>query len=557
MRKLLFISILTAHYLLGESAKAEEFSFVVIPDTQSYTISAKNMFHMNEQMKWIKDNKSKENIVFISHVGDLIENYPNDFDNFIDKVTRKLRINNFCTSNIFSSSNKIKTRWERASNSLDILEKPSVKIPYSIIPGNHDYDCATLNYNIKGVGLKSFKKYFGKDRYVGKNWFLGSDKSNINMGQKFTANGKKYIHIGLEFLASDKAIEYAQNLIIANPRIPIIISTHYYLNRESCDECWGFGDNNYSTGTNSPKQLYEKLIEPNPQIFLVFSGHVNGERFNVSKTSMGNTVNQIKASYQSDPQGGNGWLKILKFKPSESKLSVKTFSPTFNLKDNKGVDRSKDSKVNLTIDLDINKIHNYLESHKVLHFRNGQSTLAGSNYDETIDKTISRENKLLKKIEDLTNGKGNVLIGGKGNKRQGLLKFKNIIGFSTNQVKPNTKIKKAILTLTSEGIDRKKGVISVHQMKKAWDHNTSWQDINDGDEIGIVTSIVPPFNIKGTNSGTRSFDVTDSVQSWLDGSSNQGWLFNAKNNSFANFRSSKWKGISERPMLTIIYNDNI
>ena len=27
--------------------------------------------------------------------------------------------------------------------------------------------------------------------------------------------------------------------------------------------------------------------------------------------------------------------------------------------------------------------------------------------------------------------------------------------------------------------------------------------------------------------------------------------------SFANFRSSKWKGISERPMLTVIYNDKI
>ena len=94
-------------------------------------------------------------------------------------------------------------------------------------------------------------------------------------------------------------------------------------------------------------------------------------------------------------------------------------------------------------------------------------------------------------------------------------------------------------------------------MTKAWDHNTSWKDINDGDEIDIEASVVPPFNIKGNINGTRSFDVTESVQSWVDGSSNHGWLFSAKNKSFANFRSSKWKGISERPMLTVIYNDKI
>ena len=73
---------------------SEIFEFEIIGD-ENYSIS---------QVSSI-DSASEENIVFISHVGDLIANRPNDLDYFLSRVTRKLRINNFCTSNIFSSSN--------------------------------------------------------------------------------------------------------------------------------------------------------------------------------------------------------------------------------------------------------------------------------------------------------------------------------------------------------------------------------------------------------------------------------------------------------------------
>ena len=140
-----------------------------------------------------------------------------------------------------------------------------------------------------------------------------------------------------------------------------------------------------------------------------------------------------------------------------------------------------------------------------------------------------------------------------GKYKQGLLKFKNIIGYKKGQIVPNTKIKKAILTLTSEGRKMGKNSIEMYQMYKDWEEDTTWDDLNNGIQLGSEASVISVLNIDALTKGTRSYDVTETVQNWVNGSNNYGWVFIAKNNGFWNFRSSKWKGLVERPMLTIIY----
>ena len=49
-----------------------------------------------------------------------------------------------------------------------------------------------------------------------------------------------------------------------------------------------------------------------------------------SDTYNGNTVHTLLADYQDEANGGNGWLRILKFSSNERYIQVKTYSPTLN-----------------------------------------------------------------------------------------------------------------------------------------------------------------------------------------------------------------------------------
>jgi len=61
----------------------------------------------------------------------------------------------------------------------------------------------------------------------------------------------------------------------------------------------------------------------------LLSGHIHGEGRR-SDTYNGSTVNTILSDYQDYPNGGNGFLRIMQFRPSENILSIKTYSPTIN-----------------------------------------------------------------------------------------------------------------------------------------------------------------------------------------------------------------------------------
>ena len=124
---------------IQEESKIEKFTIVVIPDTQKYTVSEENMFYFEKQIEWIKNNYLNENIVFISHVGDIVE-YP--YKGKISRLVKKLNLDFICASEIWkltSKSNKV--RWNRAYSQIQKLNNITHKVPISSVPGNHDYSC--------------------------------------------------------------------------------------------------------------------------------------------------------------------------------------------------------------------------------------------------------------------------------------------------------------------------------------------------------------------------------------------------------------------------------
>ena len=80
----------------------------------------------------------------------------------------------------------------------------------------------------------------------------------------------------------------------------------------------------------SAQAVWQQLISPNCNVFMVVNGHYHGEGRRTDLNSCGQPVFQLNSDYQDDPNGGDGWLRYYTFKPSENKIYAYTFSPTRN-----------------------------------------------------------------------------------------------------------------------------------------------------------------------------------------------------------------------------------
>jgi len=269
------------------------FTLVALPDTQCYSGGKYNydwcgaggipdMFY--SQTQWIADNRATQNIVFVTHLGDAT----NDGDNN-------------------------EAEWEVADTAMSYLEDPHTTglpwgVPYGIMPGNHDQ---TLD-----VGTTVFyNEYFGSARFSGRGYYGGHYGSNNNNNYEFfSAGGMDCIIIHLEYSPTDGAITWANNLLKMYSNRRAIVSSHAILypgNPADFD----------SAGT----RIYNGL-KNNPNLFLMLCGHEvgTGQR---TDTYLGNTIYSLMSNYQWGDDGGDGYLRLMKFVPSLNQIQVKTYSP--------------------------------------------------------------------------------------------------------------------------------------------------------------------------------------------------------------------------------------
>ena len=260
----------------AENLSNENFTIVVLPDTQYY--SERYPWIFDNQTQWIVENSERLNIVFVSHVGDLVEHWGDT------------------------------TEWENANNSMSKLDE---NVPWGVLPGNHDGFYGNLtNYN----------KYFGYDRFSDKSWYGGAYQDNsINSYQLFSAGGEDYLIFHLQTRPSDDILVWANETIGNHPNRKVIVTTHEYMLGHGTDQRSPFGE-----------EMWQKLVKPNAdQVFLVLCGH-NYKETRRTDIVNGHVVHQLLANYQYGTNGGNGWLRILEFSPRDDKIFVKTYSPYLN-----------------------------------------------------------------------------------------------------------------------------------------------------------------------------------------------------------------------------------
>lgn len=266
------------------------FSVIVLPDTQKYVVGEEYADIFTNQTRWIADNKNKLNIKFIIHEGDIVDKWDSEM------------------------------QWQRANKSMSVLDNND--IPYSVVPGNHDHekestDSSTLYYS----------RYFPVSRFAEKGWWGGNYSGNDNNYQLLTINGKDYIFLSLDFCPNSEEIKWVANVLENHSDRKAILTTHGYLSKKNR---WGVKGRRVVHSCENTEYIWNDLIKNYENLQIVLCGHVYEEAYLIDSNLAGKKVHQILANYQDEDNGGNGWLRILKFVPVKNKVYVETYSPYLN-----------------------------------------------------------------------------------------------------------------------------------------------------------------------------------------------------------------------------------
>lgn len=278
-------------FVRGE--RGNRFCIVALPDTQIYAESYPDIFIA--QTQWIKDHKDEMNIVFVVHEGDIV----ND------------------------NSEK---QWRNADKAMSILDGV---VPYCMAVGNHDMGPGGSATN-RDTTL--FNKFFPVSRFENEPWYgshLGDDNDNVYCN--FTASGMKFMILALEFGPTDELLDWANRVVSQHKDRRVIVLTHCYMYSDDTrvGEGGNYSPREFDCGGNDGEEMWEKFVRKHENISLVLSGHIINDGLGklTSTADPGNKVHQLLANYQMKENGGNGWLRIMKFVPEDNRIYVRTYSP--------------------------------------------------------------------------------------------------------------------------------------------------------------------------------------------------------------------------------------
>lgn len=128
-----------------------------------------------------------------------------------------------------------------------------------------------------------------------------------------------------------------------------------------------------------------------------------------------------------------------------------------------------------------------------------------------------------------------------------LIMFPDAIGGEADQVPRDASIRTATLELT---VTNAGGLQEVFQLTEAWGESTvTWNSFANPGSPGtkpLATSFTPPV-------GRVAVDITGIVQNWANGEANLGILIASMSTNGADFDSSEWATLADRPRLTVTF----
>ncbi len=295
---------------------AAAFTVVIIPDTQAYVgkgckatpdstdpVTNKNL---EAQVKWIAAHRDDQNIVFVSHVGDIV-----DKDNG--------------------------SEWAVAKQHLDTLRGV---VPFSLTVGNHDMsskgDAHLFQEHFPAASLKDYPWYLGSYTHTRPEQNVSAN--NVNSAQLFSAGGMDFIHLSLECNAPDDVLAWANELLTKNAARRALITTHMdlgILDKPKTEE--GFISDPkgrmrwvkiHGKRGNTAEQMWDKLFRKHANLRLIFCG--DQSRVTALKLTTnaddGHPVTSMLTDYLSLPA-----LRLLRFVPAENRVHALTYDVVNNV----------------------------------------------------------------------------------------------------------------------------------------------------------------------------------------------------------------------------------
>ncbi len=300
-----------------DCSSIEEFTIIVLPDTQYYSQSYPQ--HFNAQTQWIVDNVDALNIKYVLHLGDI-------------------------------TNNNNTTEFNNAKTALSTLDGV---VPYALASGNHDYgpggnasarDTLFINSSTDTPSYFGTGTAYATQPTIG-GFYSAEPGQTDNSWHTFNAAGEDFLIIALEWGPRDAVVDWAETVVAAHPNHHAILITHAYMYSDETRYDWAtkgasqswnphaYGTGSLAGGTNDGEELWQKLVKKYPNFIMTLNGHVlnDGAARLTSIGDHGNSVHQMLCNYQTgvtgSVEGGQGYLRIYTFKPDKETVDVKTYSP--------------------------------------------------------------------------------------------------------------------------------------------------------------------------------------------------------------------------------------
>lgn len=300
----------------------KSFTWILLPDPQTYQKFGRNQALFTGMIDWIKDQKNKINIQLVLCTGDLVEQ------------------NNILKPDSINGDQTSLEQWGAVSTSFNRLNNI---LPYILCTGNHDYGIKSVENR-----YSQFNSYFPPQGNPLTYGLLAEMAPNAE-GAKTLENacytwksphGQDFLLFSLEFAPRNEVLEWAKEVAARTAyknHIGLVL-THSYLEspgQRIVTEKYPPKNANYG------EAIWNKLVKPSPNIRFVFSGHIGKSDahkdqvgFRTDSNSVNKIVNQMVFNAQREGggwhgNGGDGWLRILEFLPDQKTIKVSTFSPMF------------------------------------------------------------------------------------------------------------------------------------------------------------------------------------------------------------------------------------
>ncbi len=278
-----------------------DFCLVVLPDTQNYAREASAQGQAVKEMwftqtEWIVTNRVAHNIVYVAHLGDIVQNGD------------------------IKGGKPNTTEWRHATNAMYRLENAARTllpdgIPYGLAVGNHDQTPA----NDPDGTTTLYNQYFGWDHFHDRPWYGGYfGQNNDSHCDLFSVGGLDFIVLYFEYGRHGSAIlNWANGVLAAHPHRRAMVVTH------------SAGSDTTPSNLSAQGSAIYNALKSHTNFFLMLGGHVfkNGGEGSRVNTFEGRAVRTFISNYQGRMNGGNGYLRLMYFSPSNHTVRIRTYSP--------------------------------------------------------------------------------------------------------------------------------------------------------------------------------------------------------------------------------------